>query len=270
MSARPQPRQRTASARVSVSPSPPRLPPAHPLGTFDRISPVYDLLARLTFGGAIQRAQRRLLDELPQAPRVLLLGGGSGWLLSELCRRAPGAEVVSIDASLAMNRSAARRLERLRRQGFTPRVTLLTASHAILDIPPWSELPPFDLLITPFFLDIFSPEELPDLMRALSARLTPEGCWLFADFCPPLRGWRAGILWVMYRFFRIVARLENQALGDFPACFRQLGFSAERAERLGAGMILSASWRRRAPNEEREDTEPSEPKRDERSEHEGG
>ena len=245
------------------------LPPAHPLGTFDRISAVYDLLAKLTFGGAIQRAQRRLLTELPHSPRVLLLGGGSGWFLSELCQHTPEAEVISIDASPAMNQRAARCLDRLRRQGFNPRVTLITASHAVLDEPPWRDLPPFDLLITPFFLDIFSPEELPGLMRALSARLTPEGRWLFADFCPPLRGWRAAVLWVMYRFFRLVARLENQALGDFPAYFRQLGFTPERAERLGAEMILSASWRRRAPDQGKADAEPGEATRNESGKHPG-
>ena len=262
--------QSSHEPKTLVSAPPPTLPPAHPIGTFDRISAVYDLLAKLTFGGAIQRAQRRLLNDLPRSPRVLLLGGGSGWFLSELCQRVPAAEVISIDASPAMNRRAARRLERLRRQGLNPRVTLITASHAVLDEQPWRDLPPFDLLITPFFLDIFSPEEIPSLMRALSIRLTPEGRWLFADFCPPLRGWRAAVLWVMYRFFRFVARLENQALGDFPTCFRQLGFIPEGAERLGAKMILSASWRRRAPDEDKAHAEPCEATRNESDEHPGG
>lgn len=140
-------------------------------------------------------------------------------------------------------------------------VTLISATHNALDLPPLSDQPPFDVLITPFFLDVFSPTELPHVMRSLSSRLTREGRWLFADFCPPLTGWRAALVWLMYRFFRLSTGLANQHLSDFRQHFSALGFSPERPARLAAGMILSVIWRR-AAREGEADEEPSEPTRD--------
>ena len=234
----------------------------HRIGAFDRISPVYDLLAMTVFGRAIQRSQLRLLEGLPTAPRVLLLGGGSGWLLEALMTCRPDAEVLSVDASPAMNRRAAARIRRREaRTGRRLSVTLISATHSALDIPPLSDQPPFDVLITPFFLDVFSPAELPRVMGTLSGRLTREGRWLFADFCPPLAGWRAALVWLMYRFFRLSTGLTNQHLSDFRRHFTALGFRPENAARLAAGMILSAIWRR-ATREGEADEEPGEATRD--------
>ncbi|WP_141765680.1 class I SAM-dependent methyltransferase, partial [Hymenobacter coccineus] len=84
-------------------------------GNFDRIAWCYDALAGLVFGGSLRAAQRAALDGLPAgAPRVLILGGGTGWVLGEVLRRRPGATVLYLEASGPMLARATARLRRER------------------------------------------------------------------------------------------------------------------------------------------------------------
>ena len=57
---------------------------------YNKIAPVYDMLSRLVFGKAIVNAQRRLLPGLPRGEyRLLIVGGGTGWILDELGKQKP-------------------------------------------------------------------------------------------------------------------------------------------------------------------------------------
>ncbi|UOQ74624.1 class I SAM-dependent methyltransferase [Hymenobacter cellulosilyticus] len=70
---------------------------------FDRVAPFYDPLARLVFGNALQRAQQAALAGLPAGrPRVLIIGGGSGWVLGEVLQRRPDSRVLYLEASAMM------------------------------------------------------------------------------------------------------------------------------------------------------------------------
>ena len=71
---------------------------------YNKIAPVYDLLSRLVFGGAIVNAQRLLLPGLPRGQyRVLIVGGGTGWILDELGKQRPqGITVDYVEVSEKM------------------------------------------------------------------------------------------------------------------------------------------------------------------------
>ena len=70
--------------------------------SFDFIAPFYDLLARLVFGRAISRSQTRFLLEIPSGAKVLILGGGTGWILLDIFRQANPSEVLYLEASSHM------------------------------------------------------------------------------------------------------------------------------------------------------------------------
>ena len=72
------------------------------LGGFDVIAPVYDSLANIVFWGSIRKAQLCYLNEIPDGGRVLILGGGTGWLLVDLLRVNPKCEIWYIEASSRM------------------------------------------------------------------------------------------------------------------------------------------------------------------------
>ena len=81
---------------------------------FDRVAWCYDVLAGLVFGPAQRRAQQAALVGLPAgAPHVLILGGGTGWVLLEVLRCRPQATVLYLEASPKMLTRASTRLARV-------------------------------------------------------------------------------------------------------------------------------------------------------------
>jgi tRNA (cmo5U34)-methyltransferase len=48
---------------------------------FDRLAPFYDSLARLIIGKGIKQSQLHFLNHLRDKTKLLVLGGGTGWIL---------------------------------------------------------------------------------------------------------------------------------------------------------------------------------------------
>src|SRR5690606_22865871 len=79
---------------------------------FDSIAPIYDGLSRLVFGNALQRAQTEHISLIPPNSNVLLIGGGSGWLLEQLLTYSPLAEVTYLEVSPKMLQLAQLRMSK--------------------------------------------------------------------------------------------------------------------------------------------------------------
>lgn len=199
---------------------------AHQPDGFNRVAPLYDLTARLTFGGAIQRAQLTLIPGLEGARRALMIGGGAGAMLQEALERHPQLAVTYLEASSKMIELAQRRLTPQQRG----RVTWLYDTHALLYNDP-SFLQDADVLITCFFVDVLSPQEARQLIAWVTEHLgtrLAEGearavAWLIADFYPH-SGWRGALIQAMYLAFKLLARLENQQLDDYPKVATERGW----------------------------------------------
>ena len=198
--------------------------PTNPSGAdFGPVAFVYDALAGLAFGGALRRAQRATLAAgLPPgpAPRVLVLGGGAGWVLSEIWRQRPRAQVLYLEVSAAM---LARTRARLRRSPPPPGAAVELRQGTEASLRPGEG---FDVIITFFVLDCFSAAALPGALARLQAARRPGAPWLVADFRPARRGWRRGLLWLMYRFFSLTVGLHNQQMPPWPAELATLGLGA--------------------------------------------
>ena len=193
-------------------------PAAHLSGNFDRIAWCYDALAGLVFGGSLRAAQRAALAGLPAgAPRVLILGGGTGWVLGEVLRRRPGAAVLYLEVSGPMLARAAARLHR-EWPGAAGQVEFRLGTEAALE--PGEQ---FDALVTFFVLDCFTPAALGPALARLAAARRPAAPWLLADFSWPRRGWQRALLGAMYRFFGAVAALRAQQLPDLHGALAGLG-----------------------------------------------
>ncbi|WP_161599424.1 class I SAM-dependent methyltransferase [Hymenobacter nivis] len=200
----------------------PELPAGAPAvrlsGNFDRIAWCYDALAGLVFGGSLRAAQRAALAGLPAgAPRVLILGGGTGWVLGEVLRRRPGAAVLYLEASGPMLARAAGRLRR-EQPGAAGQVEFRLGTEAAL-----APEERFDALVTFFVLDCFAPAALGPALARLAAARRPAAPWLLADFSRPRRGWQRALLGTMYRFFGAVAALRAQRLPDLHGALAGLG-----------------------------------------------
>ena len=192
---------------------------APPLTGFDRVAWFYDVLAALVFGPALRNTQRAALAGLPAgAPHVLILGGGTGWVLAEVLRRCPAATVLYLEASPRMLARARARLQ----PGQLAQVEFRHGTQAAL-----ASGESFDAVLTFFVLDCIAAPELPGALDQLRAALQPGGRWLLADFRPARRGWRRWLLTAMFWFFRLTTRLRARELPDFAAALAARGLRGE-------------------------------------------
>ncbi|MFD2720308.1 class I SAM-dependent methyltransferase [Hymenobacter monticola] len=226
--------------------SEPRKPAPQPaeaekLTGFDRVAWCYDALAGLVFGPAQRRAQQAALAGLPDgvARHLLILGGGTGWVLLEVLRRRPPATVLYLEASPKMLARARARLLRECPQA-AGQVEFRHGTQAALG--PQEQ---FDAIITFFVLDCIAAPELPEALATLRRAQRAGAPWLLADFRPARRGWRHWLLAAMYWFFRLTTGLRARALPDLRAELGRLGLrpqhSATFFDRAMEGVIFVES-----------------------------
>ena len=79
-------------------------------GDFNWIAPLYDPLARVVFGWRLQRAQTVFLDQIPAGAVILIVGGGTGWLLEQVLTHWQPRRVIYLEASARMLERASRRM----------------------------------------------------------------------------------------------------------------------------------------------------------------
>ncbi len=205
--------------------------PAKPTG-FDRVAWCYDALTALVFGPALRRAQRAALAGLPPgAPHVLILGGGTGWVLREVLRRRPAATVLYLEASARMLARAQARLAPAARAQVEFR-------HGTQDwLRPGES---FGAIVTFFVLDCVAAPDLDAALARLRTAQRPGAPWLLADFRPARRGWRRLLLVLMYAFFRFTTGLRARTLPALAPRLRALGLR-RRQQHLFFGRAVEGS-----------------------------
>jgi ubiquinone/menaquinone biosynthesis C-methylase UbiE len=188
---------------------------------FSRVASFYDALAGVVFGRAQRRAQQAALAAgLPLAgasPRVLVLGGGSGWVLTELLCHCPGAQVLYLETSAAMLARAQARLRRVAPSAGA-QVEFRQGSEQALE--PAEQ---FDVVVTFFVLDCFTLLEFPAAIARLQAARRPGALWLVADFRLPRTWWQRALLRAMYLFFRLSVGLRAKQLPPWHTALAALG-----------------------------------------------
>ncbi|MDO6390204.1 class I SAM-dependent methyltransferase [Pontibacter sp. BT731] len=207
---------------------------------FDRIAPVYDGLSRLVFGNALRRAQTEHLSLIPEQAKVLLIGGGSGWLLEQLLKRQPLVKVTYLEVSPKMLQLAQRRVAN--QTSDLPRIDFRLGDE--------NGLQPnerFDVILTPFLLDLFPDERLLYLMDRLCAALRPQGLWLFSDLWPaqaPAPVWQRLLLKSMYGFFGLVSDVKASRLPDFSEHFARQPLQLQASAAFYGGLVQARAFRK--------------------------
>ena len=214
---------------MPTSAADPHLPAAAapPLTGFDRVAWCYDALAALVFGPALRNTQRAALAGLPTgAPHLLVLGGGTGWVLTEVLRRRPAATVLYLEASPRM-------LARARARLSPARLAQVEFRHGTQEALQPNEA--FDGIITFFVLDCVELAGLPAALDRLNAARRPAAPWLLADFRPARQGWRHLLLAAMYWFFGLATGLRARALPDLVAALQVRGLQPGMRQHFFAG-----------------------------------
>ncbi len=208
--------------------------------SFDLLAPHYRWMEAVLAGGKLQRCRAAFLESVKGAQSILIVGEGHGRFLTA-CRAAlPTARITCVDASQGMLKRA--KLE-LARGGLEPDGIEFIHADALTWKAPTQQ---FDLIVTHFFLDCFTPEQLEPLIAKLAASARPKAQWLLADFQEPSSGWEKWrarwILASMYGFFRIATRLPARRLTPPDKYLECNGFQLKERQVSELGLLRSDWW----------------------------
>jgi ubiquinone/menaquinone biosynthesis C-methylase UbiE len=198
---------------------------------FDGIAKWYDRLAKLMFGDALIKSQLLFLNELPEEGNLLIIGGGTGWILKEVVTLRPQLKIDYVEASTKMIA-----LSKAKNESSTE-VQFIIGTEA--DIPETI----YDAIITNFFLDVFKEGRLKAIMHHLKGKLSKDGVWLCTDFKKTGKWQQRFLLKLMHLFFGLVSNLDANELIDFEIEFIKLSLSCSKKQISYNGMILSAVYR---------------------------
>ncbi len=209
---------------------------------FDWFAAHYAWVETLSYGALLQWCRTALLPELISSRKVLILGEGDGRFLAAFLEANPTAAVDVVDASAGMLERARCRVWNI--PGASSRVRWHAGDARLLPPPG----PPYDLIVTNFFLDCFRKPELTLLVRRLAECLVPDGRWLVGDFALPARGVSRPLakiaLAAMYLFFDLTTRVPASHLVDPFPLLESCGLVLERREQRLNGFLSSSLWRR--------------------------
>jgi SAM-dependent methyltransferase len=207
------------------------------VNNYDPIARYYDFLSRVFFGKSEILAQVGLLGYVPPGSRVLIVGGGTGWILEEIADRYPaGLRITYVESSGEMMRLAKRR-----------RVGASVVSFVELPIEEFVTEERYDCILTGFLFDNFSAGLAARVIGWLCPMLEADGCWLFADFYyrrRESRFWQGLMLRVMYFSARLICKVEAEALPDMDSLFAQAGLAPVHISWYYRGFIKAVAYRR--------------------------
>lgn len=213
---------------------------------FDGIAPAYDTLTTL-FGGNIKKAQQYFLSLIPAHARILVVGGGTGWILIDVLSLGKKIQYITyVEASATMLDLSKDKLIKYKASHPDRNFPLIEWIHGTENNLPQDEV--YDVIITNFFLDLFDEVALLKVMKKLSLSFHPEGIWLFSDF--NISGkhfegwWQRLLIRCMYLFFKITCYLHTTKLPDFEQVFHQLGFKKTHTKSFFSHMIVTRVYRK--------------------------
>lgn len=199
----------------------------HTVNGFNRIAGVYDLLAKGVFGKHIRRSQEYFLKTISKHKRVLILGGGSGWILDSINALHFKGEMWFVEASSEMIRYASRRQVRYQ----------IHFVHGTEENLPQGIL--FDAVITNFYLDLFPDARLSSILKMITARIVPGAVWIATDFVRTNSIWHRLLLRTMYYFFRITSGIESRHLPHWQDALVKQGLTKTSEAQFYNGFIRS-------------------------------
>lgn len=210
--------------------------------SFDRLAGIYGGIEAVSAGRLMQKVRTAHLAACPEEGHALLLGEGHGRTLAALRKLKPRLHLTYLDASPAMARAAQRHLAK---QGMDDGGIIFLTGDALTSLPDGKS---FEVLITPFFLDCFTREQLEDLLPRLTALTKPGARWLIADFQIPAAGWkRRRALWILallHRFFHLTAGISARSWTDPEPLLTRLGWKLRERRTFSLDLLRSDLWER--------------------------
>jgi ubiquinone/menaquinone biosynthesis C-methylase UbiE len=194
----------------------------------------YDRFSRLVYGRALINAQVYLLRFISPGSAVLIVGGGTGWILEKLTRiHTGGLKITYVEVAAEMMR-----LSKKRKTG-NNQVTFI--NDAIENVTLKAD---FDVVITPFLFDNFTSDTLQKVFNHINTLLKPEGKWLNVDFQLTGKWWQNILLKSMFLFFKILCNIEASQLPDIEKQFEQYGYKTIEQQTFFGDFVVATAYSR--------------------------
>jgi len=194
----------------------------------------YDRLSRLVYGNALISAQVYLLQFIPKNTKVLVVGGGTGWILEEIAKIHPsGLQITYVEVSAKMITQAKKRN--------TGGNGVIYINDAIENI---GLAAGFDVALTPFLFDSFTQQTMERVFGHIHLMLKSGSLWLCADFQLTGKWWQRFLLKVMLEFFRIVCHIEATQLPDIGGSFQQYSYRTLAQKTFFNDFVIAAVYKK--------------------------
>jgi tRNA (cmo5U34)-methyltransferase len=201
--------------------------------SFDSIAPVYDSLSRMVYGKSIVAAQNHFLKYIPEGSHILIVGGGTGWIIDAIFEVNRTCSIVYLEASQKMLQKAQARVD----ADDLPRVKFLFQS----EMPSEGS---YDVIITNFFLDLFPPHKLVSILHQLKDRMKHDGRWIVTDFVDGGKLWQRLLLQLMYWFFKRISKIEATTLPPWSLLLAEDGMQKVEEKHFYVGFIETAIYKK--------------------------
>lgn len=194
---------------------------------YDLIAPFYDDLAGLVFGKPLFDAQTFFFPEIPDQGNVLILGGGSGWILPILFKYKPQVKICYIDLSEKM-------IDRAKKNDPAKKIDFIVGTEG--DIPEHYQ---FDTVILNFYVDGFPAEVLSSKLEWIYSHASENAIWLVTDFIETNQRMHRFVLWLTHIFFGLLIQHPNKHLVQWWKVFERSGFKISKEHTWSNGLIKS-------------------------------
>jgi ubiquinone/menaquinone biosynthesis C-methylase UbiE len=204
---------------------------------FNSLARIYRWMELLTFGPWLERCRCAFLGHLTECRRAAVLGDGDGRFTAQLLHTHSAIEIDAVDLSAAMLRTL------LRRAGHNAARVRVDCA----DARTWQPAnPPYNLVVTHFFLDCLTEDEVRSLADTLRGALSPSGLWVVSEFAIPLGafgGWIARpVVWLLYRAFGLLTGLAIRKLPDHAGGLHAAGFTLLERRCFLRGLLVAELW----------------------------
>ena len=217
---------------------------------YDPIAAYYDLLHRLVYGRTEINAQVGLLSFIKPGDRLLIVGGGTGWILEkirDLYRS--GLVITYVESSRAMMTLSRKRDCGQNQVEFVEgSVEQFVTTVRYDGVVRYDAVLRYDCILTGFFFDNFASDQAARIVGELAPRLGEGGFWLFADFHYQKgkgKWWQAILLKLMYASARLIVKVEGEELTDMAPIFEGAGFEEVYAAFYYGRFIKAIAYRMR-------------------------
>jgi ubiquinone/menaquinone biosynthesis C-methylase UbiE len=204
---------------------------------FDNLARFYRWMEKVTFGQSLWRCRCRFLDELRDCRNALALGDGDGRFTARLLQQNPHIQIEAVDASSTMLRT-------LQRNAGVHSDRVRTHQADARQWEPGDAT--YDLIVTHFFLDCLTTEEVATLAERLRPCTTNQTKWVVSEFAIP-QGWFGMLVaWPLvnglYLSFKLLTGLRTSRLPRHRTALSNAGFVLDRKSSALGGLLLSEIW----------------------------